>query len=91
MLQSSDSEFSSFPKFRLIEEAMSSLKKSVSAHLECETRLERLYLGWQQKWLSQFNQLRMQIETLEARISPWMSDPADGPRLAVVSHHEDVA
>lgn len=91
MLQSSESDCPSFSNIRLVEQAMNSLKQTVMAHLESETRLERIYLGWQQKWLSQFDQLRMQVEALESRISPWLVDSSEGPRLAVVSHHEDVA
>ena len=72
MPHSSESDCPSFSNLRLVEQAMNSLKQSVMAHLESETRLERIYLGWQQKWISQFNQLRMQIEAVEARISPWL-------------------
>lgn len=90
MLQSSESDFSSIPNSCLLEQAMYALKQTVSAHLECESRLERLYLGWQQRWFSQFSQIRMQIEALESRISPWINEASHAPRLAVVSHQEDV-
>lgn len=91
MLLSSESESSSFLNARLIEQALHTLKQNIAAHLECETRLERLYLGWQHTWSSQIHQLRMQIEALEARLSPWITDGTEPPRLAVVSQHEDVA
>jgi hypothetical protein len=48
-----------------------------------------LYLGWQQKWSSHCDQLRTQIETLETRLSPWMFERSEGPRLAVISQHEE--
>lgn len=91
MFHSSESEVSSFMNSRLIEQALKSLKQTIALHHEREQRLERLYSGWQQQWLSKYEQLRMQIETLEARLAPWMMDRTDGPRLAVVSHHEDAA
>ena len=73
---------------RLIEQALKTLKQNVSDH---ETRLERLSLNWHQTWLSQCEQLRNRIDTLEARLSPWMAERPDGPRLAVISHQEDAA
>ena len=91
MFHSTKSELMDFPNVRLIEQAIKTLKQSVLSHLERETRLERLCLGWQQKWLSQCEQLRIRIESLEAQLAPWMTDRADGPRLAVISRHEDVA
>ena len=90
MPQLSESDFPSTSHICLIEQALNTLKHTVSAHLECETRLEQLYLGWQQSWLSQFSQLHVQIEALEARISPWINETGHSPRLAVVSHHDDV-
>jgi hypothetical protein len=90
MFHSSESDRPSFSKMRLIEQAMKTLKQSVSEHLECETRLDRLYLGRQQTWLSQFNQLRLRVEALDASISPWITEKTNAPRLAVVSHHEDM-
>lgn len=91
MFYSSESDCSSFPNVRLIEQALKTLKQSVSTHLEHETRLERLCQGWHQNWLSQCDQLRLRIETLEARLAPWMTERADGPRLAVISQQEETA
>lgn len=85
---SSDSHF---PNVRLIEQALKTLKQSVESHLEQETRLERLCRGWQQNWLSQCEQLHTRIDRLEAQLAPWMTNREEGPRLAVVSRHEDVA
>lgn len=91
MSHSTESESSSLLNVDQIEQAIRTLKKSVSSHLECETRLERLCVGWQKKWLSQCEQLRIRIDSLEAQLAPWIAQPADGPRLAVVSRHEEVA
>lgn len=91
MSYSTESECPSFPNVHLIEQAFKTLKQSVSTHLEQETRLERLCTGWHQNWMSQCEQLRMRIETLEARLAPWLTDRNDGPRLAVIAHHEEVA
>ncbi len=91
MSYSTESDCSSFPNVRLIEQALKTLKQSISTHLEQETRLERLCLGWQQSWLSQFEQLRTRVEKLEARLAPWMTDHVEGPRLALMLHQEEVA
>lgn len=91
MSYSTESECPSFPNLHLIEQALHSLKQSVSAHLEQESRLERLCMGWHQNWLTQFEQLRMRIDALEARLTPWMVERGDGPRLAMIAHHEEVA
>ena len=76
---------------QLIEQAIKTLKQSVASHLEQETRLERMCRGWQQKWMTQCEQLRNRIETLEAQLMPWMTERAEGPRLAVISRSEDAA
>lgn len=91
MYYSTESECPSLPKLHLIEQALNSLKQSVQAHLDQESRLERLCLGWHQNWQMQLEQLRMRIEALEARLSPWMIERGEGPRLAMINHHEDVA
>lgn len=91
MSHSTESDCSTFSNVRLIEQALKALKQSSAVHLEQDQRLERLYCGWQQKWLTQFDQLRIQIEMLEARLSPWMTDHSRGPRLAVISQQEDAA
>ena len=91
MFYSTESDFPSFPNVRLIDQALKTLKNSVSTHLEHEARLERICSGWHQNWLSQFEQLRVRIENLEARLSPWMTERPDGPRLAMIPAHEEVA
>ncbi len=91
MFYSTESDRPSFSTVHLIDQALTTLKQSVATQLEQETRLERLCLGWQKSWLSQCEQLRVRIEMLEARLAPWMTDNAEGPRLALVSHNDDVA
>jgi hypothetical protein len=91
MFQSNEPDCSPFPNGRLIEQAFKSLKQSVTTHLEHESRLERYCLGWQQNWMSQCEQLKNRIEALEARLAPWMTEPVDGPRLAMISRQDDAA
>ena len=91
MFVPTESDCPSFPNVRLIEQALKSLKQSVAAHVEHESRLQRLCAGWQQTWLSQCDQLRSRIERLEAHLAPWMTERAEGPRLAVITQHEDAA
>ena len=86
-----ESDCPTFPNVRLIEQALKSLKQSVASHVELESRLQRLCAEWQQTWMLQCNQLRRRIDTLEAHLAPWMTERAEGPRLAVISQHEDAA
>ena len=79
----------SFSKIRLIDQAVKRMKQNLVSHLEQESRLHRLFVVGQEKWLSQCEQLRSQIESLEARISPWMTEPAERPRLAVIPQQEE--
>ena len=65
-------------------------RSSHQAH-EAESRLHRLFAVGQEKWLSQCEQLRSRIDLLEARISPWMTEPADRPRLAVIPRQDESA
>ena len=90
MFQATESDFPTHSNINLVGQALKNLKHSVSMHLEQETRLETLCLFWQQKWLSQCEQLRNRIDSLEAQLAPWMTEPIDGPRLAVISHHEEI-
>jgi hypothetical protein len=85
------SECPAFPTVRRMEFALARLKKGVSAHVEQESQFHRMFATCQEKWLSQFEQLRARIEALEARLAPWMTDREAGPRLAVVPPHEDAA
>lgn len=91
MFHSTDPNHTSFPNVRLIEQALKSLKNNLSVHFEQEARLEQLFSGRMQNWTTQFEQLRHRIEELEARLSPWMVEPADGPRLAMIAPQEEVA
>ena len=80
-----------FPDARLIEQALRTLKQSVQVQVETESRLQRLCTAWQGNWSTQCNQLQNRIEMLEARLAPWIADVTEGPRLAVISQHEDAA
>ena len=80
-----------FPDARLIEQALRTLKQSVQVQVETESRLQRLCTAWQGNWSTQCNQLHSRIEMLEARLAPWIADVTEGPRLAVISQHEDAA
>ena len=91
MFYSTESDCPSYPNLHIVEQALRTLKQTISSHLEHQARLEKFCSGWQQNWLQQFDQLRIRIETLEARIAPWMTDRAEGPRLAMIPQHEDVA
>jgi hypothetical protein len=91
MFVPNETDGSSFPNVRLIEQAFKTLKQSVVAHVDHESRLQRLCLGWQQKWMSQCEELRIRIENLEARLAPWITEQREGPRLAVVSRNDEAA
>ena len=91
MFVPTESHGTSFSKIRLINQAIKCMKQNLVAHLEQESRLHRLFAVGQEKWLSQCEQLRNQIEILEARISPWMSEPAERPKLTVISRQEEPA
>jgi hypothetical protein len=91
MFVPTESQGPSFSKIRLIDQAIKRMKQNLVAHLEQESRLHHLFAVGQEKWLTQFEQLRNRIELLEARISPWMTEPADRPRLAVIPQQEESA
>ena len=86
-----ENTFLTLPDARLIEQAIRTLKQSVQVQVESESRLQRLCSAWQGNWSTQCDQLRIRIELLEARLAPWIADVTDGPRLAVISQHEDAA
>ncbi|WP_010588099.1 hypothetical protein [Schlesneria paludicola] len=88
MFRPTESDSPSVPNLRLIEQALKALKQNVN---DQETRLDRLCVSWHKTWLSQCDDLRNRIDTLEARLSPWMNERPDGPRLAVISQQEDAA
>ena len=89
MFVPTESHGPSFSKIRLIDQAIKGVKQNLVAHLEKESRLHHLFAVGQEKWLAQCEQLRSRIELLEARISPWMTEPADRPRLAVIPRQEE--
>ena len=62
-----ESNPSVLPNVRLIEQAIRTLKQSVEAHIEYESRLKRMCSIWQENWFSQCDQLRNRIELLEMR------------------------
>ncbi len=91
MFVPTESHCPSLSKIRLIDQAIKHMKQNLVAHLEHESRLHRLFAVGQEKWLSQCEQLRSRIDLLEARISPWMTEPADRPRLAVIPRQDESA
>ena len=91
MSYSTESDRPSFSHLHLIEQALKILKQSISTHLDQESRLENMWMGCHQNWMAQCEQLRMRVETLEARLAPWMTDSGDGPRLAVIPGQEEAA
>ena len=91
MFVPNSTECPKFPGVHRMEQAVSRLTLGVAAHMERESQLQRLFAVCQEKWLSQFEQLRIRIETLEARLAPWMTDRDEGPRLAVIPPHDEVA
>ena len=91
MFVPTDSQGPSFSKIRLIDQAIKRMKQNLAAHLEQESRLHSLFAVGQEKWLTQCEQLRNRIDLLEARISPWMTEPVDRPRLAVIPQQEESA
>ena len=72
------------------EQALSTLKQHMTAHIARESQFRRMYGEWQENWLSRAEVLRQQMGELEARLAPWMPRE-DGLRLAVHSRTEDVA
>jgi len=84
-----ESDRPAFSNVRLIEQAVTRMKQSVAQQLERESRMERLFSSCHEKWRIQCEQLRSRIETLEARLAPWMTERVEGPRLALVGHPEE--
>ena len=80
---------STFSNIDVIQQAMKALSQTVRAHVDRESRLERFCQGWQQNWLAQCDQLRMRIDLLESQLAPWITTQSDGPRLSIVSSHDD--
>ena len=83
------SDCQAFPGIRHMEFAILRLKESVAAHADKESLFYLKFAICQEKWSSQFEQLRARIENLEARLAPWMTERDEGPRLAVVPRSEE--
>lgn len=88
MLESVDETAVNAPFMDQAERALRSLKEHVTAHVDREARLCRVYGQWQETWLNRADELRQQFMELEVRLSPWISR-LDGPRLGVVSQRDD--
>lgn len=84
-----ESDRPAFSNVRLIEQAVTRMKQSIAQQFERESRMQRLFNSSHEKWMAQSEQLRTRIETLEARLAPWMTEQFEGPRLALVAHQED--
>lgn len=70
------------------EHALRVLKDRVTTHMDRETNLRHMYGELQETWLTRINQLRQQVNELEARVTPWMPR-GESLRLAVVAHNDD--
>ena len=79
-----------FPNVQQMERALLRLKQGVTTHVERESQLHQMFAACQEKWLAQYEQVRMRIDALEARLAPWMNVDA-GPQLSVVPRQEDAA
>lgn len=70
------------------ELALRALKNDVTNHIDKESRLCRFYGQWHENWMSRAEQLRQQVNELEARLAPWL--PRDESlRLSVVTRNEE--
>ncbi|WP_397568716.1 hypothetical protein [Schlesneria sp. T3-172] len=88
MFALTESDRTNFSNVRLIEQAVTRMKQTVAQQFERESQMQRLFTTSHERWMSQYDQLRSRIETLEARLAPWMTERVEGPRLAVVDHEE---
>ena len=91
MQSSIESDRPSPSTLHLVDLALQMLKVNVEKQIEQGIRLDRLYQGWHQSWLSQYEQLRGRIETLESRMAPWINERASSPQLCLISQQEDAA
>jgi hypothetical protein len=70
------------------EQALRTLQGHIMTHSNRESNLRRMCGELQETWLSRINQLRQQVNELEARLAPWMPH-GESLRLAVVAQHDD--
>lgn len=70
------------------EQALRTLQGHIMTHTDRETNLRRMCGELQETWLSRIDQLRQQVNELEARLAPWMPR-GDAFRLAVVAQNEE--
>lgn len=70
------------------EQSLQALKHHVTAHINRESHLCRLYSEWQETWMNRTNQLRQQINELEARLSPWIARH-ESVRLSIVARADE--
>lgn len=66
------------------EEALRSFRHRLQRHLEQEVRLGRLYQVCRNCWSGQHDELRRQVERLEAHLATWMPKAESSPALSVV-------
>lgn len=66
------------------EDALRGLRQRLERHAEQEFRLGRLYRIWQDCWTTQHDQLRRQVERLEAHLATWMPQADSSPSLSLV-------
>jgi hypothetical protein len=70
------------------ELALKALKNRVTAHMDRESQIRRIYGEWQENLLSRSDRLRQQVAELEARLSPWIPR-GESLRLAVISRSDE--
>lgn len=76
--------------FAQAELALLTLKKQVLVHSEQRSRLDQLQRDWHLEFVNRSEQIRHQIDQLQARLAPWI--PRDSkPVLGVVSFGEEAA
>ncbi|MDB5341963.1 MAG: hypothetical protein JWP89_340 [Schlesneria sp.] len=72
------------------EQALRTLQGHIVTHSDRESNLRRMCGELQETWLSRINQLRQQVNELEARLSPWMPR-GESFRLVVVAQNDETA
>lgn len=71
------------------EDALRGLRQRLEHHMEQEVRLGRLCQDWQDCWSSQYDQLRVQAERLEAHLAAWIPKSEKTPTFSVVGGSHD--
>lgn len=77
------SSFASASSPRL-ETAVSTLRNRFEQHQRQEHRLHSYYLGLQDSWQSQLQQMNSQLTMLEGLLATWVATPST-PQLSVVT------